>query len=63
MQTWNTHPCRKVVSCGEVFEAKQAVPMAGSSSAGVNVDNLKHTGQDERLQINSVLHDIVLTSE
>lgn len=51
------------MSCGEVFEAKQAVPLAGSSSAGVIVDNLKHTGQDERLQINSVPRDIVLTSE
>lgn len=32
--------CSQVVSSGQVFEAKQAVPLAGTPSAGVVVHNL-----------------------
>lgn len=39
-----THLCSQVVARGQVLEAVQAIPVAGSSTAGVMVDHLKGTG-------------------
>lgn len=42
------HLCSQVIAGGQVLEAEQAVPLAGTSTAGIIVHHLKNNAHQER---------------